>query len=321
MRYRQLEWLELLRLLSAASIGNDRQVGESWTGWGNLRRQLSAEPALIYSMVVMGMESRHLDALERVVNEFGIHSDREMRLLDADLAASEKELAANLEQGLRGEVALSLISGLDPMVEWSPCIRPVLRVEPVVSGVPVGAVPLQVLVSGGDGAVPERGFGAAAAGGCCGVAPGVAVRRGAGRQRPFGGEWRNGQVCGPAEEGALGAGRACAGPQPEKRGAASRRRSRMCPAFPPSCWRTLPAVRWRTLRTGLKWKPSIPPPEAAGCRSSTEPKSAAGTDSGSGNEADRRSEINRMTDFFKKNVFSICKCSQMEYIRKCDWHS
>lgn len=43
MRYRQLEWLELLRLLSAASIGNDRQVGESWTGWGNLRRQLSAE--------------------------------------------------------------------------------------------------------------------------------------------------------------------------------------------------------------------------------------------------------------------------------------
>lgn len=119
MRYRQLEWLELLRLLSAASIGNDRQVGESWTGWGNLRRQLSAEPALIYSMVVMGMESRRLDALERVVNEFGIHSDREMRLLDADLAASEKELAANLEQGLRGEVALSLISGLDPMVEWS----------------------------------------------------------------------------------------------------------------------------------------------------------------------------------------------------------
>ena len=70
-------------------------------------------------MVVMGMESRRLDALERVVNEFGIHSDREMRLLDADLAASEKELAANLEQGLRGEVALSLISGLDPMVEWS----------------------------------------------------------------------------------------------------------------------------------------------------------------------------------------------------------
>lgn len=161
MRYRQLEWLELLRLLSAASIGNDRQVGDSWTGWGNLRRQLSAEPALIYSMVVMGMESRRLDALERVVNEFGIHSDREMRLLDADLAASEKELAANLEQGLRGEVALSLISGLDPMVEWSPCFRPVLRVEPVVSGVPVGAVPLQVLVSGGDGAVPERGFGAA----------------------------------------------------------------------------------------------------------------------------------------------------------------
>lgn len=49
------------------------------------------------------------------------------------------------------------------------------------------------------------------------------------------------------------------GPQPESAGRLPGDARRMCPGLPPpSCWRTLPAVRWRTLRTGLKWKPSIP---------------------------------------------------------------
>jgi len=111
IRYRRLFRLEALRFLTAASAGNDRQVVESWTAMGNLRRQLSGEPALIYALVAMAMESRRIDLLERLVNEFGIHSEAVRQALLADLSATEGELSAHFRLALRGEAALSLISG------------------------------------------------------------------------------------------------------------------------------------------------------------------------------------------------------------------
>ena len=111
LRYRRLFRLEALRFLTAASAGNDRQVVESWIAMGNLRRQLSREPALIYVLVGMAMESRRIDLLERLVNEFGIHSEEVRKALLADLAATEGELSAHFGLALRGEAALSLISG------------------------------------------------------------------------------------------------------------------------------------------------------------------------------------------------------------------
>jgi len=111
LRYRRLFRLEALRFLTAASAGNDRQVVESWIAMGNLRRQLSREPALIYVLISMAMESERIDLLERLVNEFGIHSEEVRKALLADLAATEGELSAHFGLALRGEAALSLISG------------------------------------------------------------------------------------------------------------------------------------------------------------------------------------------------------------------
>lgn len=113
VRYHRLFNLEALRFLTAAGVGNDRQVVESWIAMGNLRRQLSKEPALIYMLVAMAMESRRIDLLERLVNEFGIHSEEVRKALLADLSATEGELSAHFRLALRGEAALSLISGFD----------------------------------------------------------------------------------------------------------------------------------------------------------------------------------------------------------------
>ncbi|MBS1369788.1 MAG: hypothetical protein HPZ91_07525 [Lentisphaeria bacterium] len=117
-RYRKLEELERLRFYSAASVGNDRLVGESWRVLGALRRHLSSEPALSVSAVMMEMESRRLGALERLLNEFGVHSEKEEKALAADLAVTEKELEANIVLALKGETALYLISEIDPLAEW-----------------------------------------------------------------------------------------------------------------------------------------------------------------------------------------------------------
>lgn len=128
IRYRQLFGLEALRFLTAAGAGNDRQVVENWTAMGNLRRQLSGEPALIYALVAMAMESRRIDLLERLVNEFGIHSEAVRKALLADLSATEGELSAHFRLALRGEAALSLISGFGSggdagAGEWFPAIQ------------------------------------------------------------------------------------------------------------------------------------------------------------------------------------------------------
>ena len=132
LRYRRLFRLEVLRFLTAASAGNDRQVVESWTAMGNLRRQLSGEPALIYALIAMAMESERIDLLERLVNEFGIHSEEERKALLTDLAATEDELSAHFRLALRGEAALLLISGFGSggegvrdvgLAEWFPAMR------------------------------------------------------------------------------------------------------------------------------------------------------------------------------------------------------
>lgn len=128
IRYRRLFGLEALRFLAAAAAGNDRQVVESWTAMGNLRRQLSGEPALIYALVSMALEWRRIDLLERLVNEFGIHSEAVRKALLADLSATEGELSAHFRLALRGEAALSLISGFGSggdagAGEWFPAIQ------------------------------------------------------------------------------------------------------------------------------------------------------------------------------------------------------
>lgn len=117
-RYRMLEEMERLGFYSYAAVGNSRRVEESWNVLGALRRQLSGEPLLAGSAVVMEMESRRLDALERLLNEFGIHSKKEADFFAGDLAVSEKELAENLRFALKGEVALHRISGQNPFPGW-----------------------------------------------------------------------------------------------------------------------------------------------------------------------------------------------------------
>lgn len=106
--YRRLGRLEQLRLLTAANAGNRRQLIESWNAIGNFRRQLSREPAVIYCLVGMALESERIRMLERVANEFGVYSDPEFLAFLGELAVTEGELRANLDFALRGERALFL---------------------------------------------------------------------------------------------------------------------------------------------------------------------------------------------------------------------
>jgi len=110
-RYRRLFGLEQLRLLSAANAGDDREVVESWIAMGNLRRQLSGEPSLPYARNAMELEMRRIGVLERIVNEFGLHSGKARDELEAELSRTEMELTALFRRALRGEMALSVISG------------------------------------------------------------------------------------------------------------------------------------------------------------------------------------------------------------------
>ena len=109
-RYQRLFGWEQLRLLSAANAGDDRQVVDSWIAMGNLRRQLSGEPSLFYARTAMELEARRIDALERVVNEFELHSGEERAALEAELSRTETELTDLFRLALRGEMAYSVIS-------------------------------------------------------------------------------------------------------------------------------------------------------------------------------------------------------------------
>ena len=118
-RYLRLEEFERLSFYSSAAIGNSRRLEESWNVTGNLRRQLSGEPLLSCSLFAMDMELRRLGALERLLNEFGIHSKKEADFFAADLAVTEKEFQTSLQFALKGEASLHLISGFDPLATWS----------------------------------------------------------------------------------------------------------------------------------------------------------------------------------------------------------
>ncbi|MDR0932971.1 MAG: hypothetical protein LBM70_08145 [Victivallales bacterium] len=114
-RYRKVEEFERLRFYAAAGVGNDRAVSESFQAQGEIRRQLETEPVLAICSFAMTMELRRIAALERLLNEFGIGSDQTEAEISADLARSDREFATNVVWALKGEGAIYLLSGIDPL--------------------------------------------------------------------------------------------------------------------------------------------------------------------------------------------------------------
>ena len=183
-RYRKLEELARLRFYASAAVGNVPRMEESWNMWGALRRHLSGEPLLSVCRLSQEMESRRLNSLERLLNEFGIHSKREAFFFDSDLAVTEEELKKNLQYVIKGEASLYLISGRDPLTEWT-CgddLRSPARIFPVLDWVRWGS--LAVYLEGMrrlDAAVADPQQYAAirhwSEGLPCGVTPGISVLR------------------------------------------------------------------------------------------------------------------------------------------------